>query len=95
MLETGVIDSLGRVRANCDVDDPRRRHHQRHGRRCRSARIFRTGSASVTIHHSQPRDVSGTDYADYRLYQLELRAEMRAEVAVWRPAGFRRVSEAS
>lgn len=60
-----------------------------------SARIFRTGGASITIHDSQPRDVSGTDYADYRLNQLVLRAEMRAEVAVWRPAGFRRVSEAS
>ena len=55
----------------------------------------RTGSASITVHDSQPRDVSGTDYADYRLNQLVLRAEMRAEVAVWRPAGFRRVSEAS
>ena len=60
-----------------------------------SARIFRTGSASVTIHDSQPRDVAGTDYADYRLNQLVLRADMRAEVAVWRPAGFRRVSAAS
>ena len=49
-----------------------------------SARIFHTGSASVTIHDSQPRDVSGTDYADYRLNQLVLRAEMRAEVAIWR-----------
>jgi hypothetical protein len=60
-----------------------------------SARIFRTGSASVTIHDSQPRDVAGTDYADYRLNQLVFRAEMRAEVAIWRPAGFRAVSSAS
>ena len=61
----------------------------------RQARIFRTGSASVTIHDSQPRTVSAVQYADYRLNQLVLRAEMRAEVAIWRPAGFRRVSEAS
>ena len=27
-----------------------------------SARIFRTGSASITVHDSQPRDVAGTDY---------------------------------
>jgi HK97 family phage major capsid protein len=60
-----------------------------------SARIFRTGSASVTVHDSQPRDVAGTDYADYRLNQLVFRAEMRAEVAIWRPAGFRVVSTAS
>ena len=60
-----------------------------------SARIFRTGSASVTIHDSQPRTVSAAQYADYRLNQLVLRAEMRAEVAIWRPAGFRVVSEAS
>ena len=53
-----------------------------------SARIFRTGSASITLHDSQPRDVSGTDYADYVLNQLVMRAEMRAEVAVTRPAGF-------
>ena len=57
-----------------------------------SARVFRTGSASVTIHDSQPRVVGGADYADYRLNQLVLRAEMRAEVAIWRPAGFRRVA---
>ena len=60
-----------------------------------SARIFRTGSASVTIHDSQPRTVSAAQYADYRLNQLVLRAEMRAEVAIWRPAGFRVVSTAS
>ena len=60
-----------------------------------SARTFHTGSASVTIHDSQPRDVAGTDYADYRLNQLVLRAEMRAEVAVWRPAAFRRVDNLS
>jgi HK97 family phage major capsid protein len=60
-----------------------------------SARIFRTGSAAVTVHDSQPRNVSGTDYADYRLNQLVFRAEMRAEVAIWRPAGVRVVSTAS
>lgn len=60
-----------------------------------SGRIFRTGSASVTIHDSQPRNVSGTDYADYRLNQLVFRAELRAEVAIWRPAGFIIVSAGS
>ena len=42
-----------------------------------SARIFRTGSASVTVHDSQPRDVAGTDYADYRLNQLVFRGDAR------------------
>lgn len=60
-----------------------------------SARVYRTGSASITVHDSQPRDSGGTLYADYRLNQLVLRAEMRAEVAVWRPAGLILVSEAS
>lgn len=60
-----------------------------------SARIYRTGNASITVHDSQPRDVTGTLYADYRLNQLVLRAEMRAEVAVWRPAGFILVEAAS
>lgn len=60
-----------------------------------SARIFRTGGASITIHDSQPRTVEAAQIADYALNQLVLRAEFRAEVAVWRPAGFRRVSEAS
>lgn len=32
---------------------------------------------------------------DFRLNQVVLRAEMRAEVAVWRPSGFIVVTEAS
>ncbi len=60
----------------------------------RSARIFRTGSASITLHDSQPRDVLGTMYADYRLNQIVIRCEMRAEAVVLRPAGFVRVGPA-
>ncbi len=59
-----------------------------------SARIFRTGSASITLHDSQPRDVSGTTYADYRLNQIVIRCEMRAEAVVLRPSGFVRVGPA-
>jgi len=59
-----------------------------------SARIYRTGSASITLHDSQPRDVSGTMYADYRLNQIVIRCEMRAEAVVLRPSGFVRVGPA-
>gem|GEM_PF-3852100 len=59
-----------------------------------SARIFRTGSASITLHDSQPRDVAGTLYADYRLNQIVIRCEMRAEAVVLRPSGFVRVGPA-
>jgi hypothetical protein len=49
-----------------------------------SGPTFRTGSASVAIHDSQPRDAAGTPYADSALNQLVLCAEMRAEAAPWR-----------
>jgi HK97 family phage major capsid protein len=60
-----------------------------------SARLFTTGSAQITVHDSQPRDVSGTLYADYALNQLVFRAELRAEVAPWRGSGFILVEAAS
>jgi hypothetical protein len=53
-----------------------------------SARVYRTGTASITLHDSQPREVNGNTYADYRLNQIVARAEMRSEVAVTRPVGF-------
>ena len=56
-----------------------------------SARIFRTGGASISMHDSHPRTVSAVQTADFRLNQIVVRCEMRAEAVVLRPSGFVRV----